>query len=81
MTDLANAIAFATTHCLKWTKVSTFEMVQGTQICDYDSLAGFNTNSVADLSRVLEHFFGNSYFIQVNRGTSSLFHWRVIVGW
>jgi hypothetical protein len=82
MTDSAKAIAFAT-HCLKWTDVSTEESMQGTIICDGTphSILGFNPANTEDLKVVLTQFLGKRYFIQINRGTSSEFHWRVIVGW
>lgn len=79
MTDLAKAIAFAT-HCLKWTDVSTAETMQGTLIVDGATNPSFNPDSAADLEAVLQEFLGKRYLIQINRGTSSLFHWRVIVG-
>lgn len=79
MTDLAKAIAFAT-HCLKWTDVSTAETMQGTLIVDGATNPSFNPDSAEDLEAVLQEFLGKRYLIQINRGTSSLFHWRVIVG-
>ena len=79
MTDLAKAIAFAT-HCLKWTDVSTAETMRGTLIVDGATNPSFNPDSAADLEAVLQEFLGKRYLIQINRGTSSLFHWRVIVG-
>ena len=79
MTDTAKAIAFAT-HCLKWTDVWIAENMQGTLICESGSDRQFNPDSAADIESVLQEFLGNRYFIQINRGTSSLFHWRVIVG-
>jgi len=82
MTDIAKALAFAT-HCLKWTDVSTEESPQGTIICDGTphSILGFNPENTEDLKVVLTQFLGNQYLIQVNRGTSTEFQWRVIVGW
>jgi hypothetical protein len=82
MTDLAKAVAFAT-HCLKWTDVSTAENMRGTLICDdtAGSILSFNPDSTEDLEAVLREFLGKRYFIQINRGTTSLFQWRVIVGW
>jgi hypothetical protein len=79
VTDLAKAIAFAT-HCLKWTDVSTAETMQGTLIVDGATNPSFNPDSAEDLEAVLQEFLGKRYLIQINRGTSSLFHWRVIVG-
>ena len=79
MTELAKAIAFAT-HCLKWTAPREAETTQGRLVCDGDSDRRFNPDSAADLETVLQEFLGKRYFIQINRGTSSLFHWRVMVG-
>jgi hypothetical protein len=79
MTDLAKAIAFAT-HCLKWTPAHTYEDSCGPVVHSGDETV-FHLNDASDLERVLQEFLGNRYFIQINRGTSSLFHWRVIVGW
>jgi hypothetical protein len=78
MTDLAKAMAFAT-HCLKWTDVSAAETMQGTLIVDGGTNPSFNPDSTADLETVLQEFLGKRYLIQINRGTSSLFHWRAIV--
>jgi hypothetical protein len=81
MTDTAKAIAFAT-RCLKWTDVSTAENMRGTLICDgtEGSILSFKLDSAGDLEAVLTEFLGKRYFIQTNRGTTSLFHWSVIVG-
>lgn len=79
MTDIAKAIGFAT-HCLKWTDPREAETMNGTLVCDRDSDRQFNFDSATDLERVLQEFLGKRYFIQINRGTSCLFHWRVIVG-
>lgn len=79
MTDIAKAIGFAT-HCLKWTAPRKAETIQGRLVCDGDSDRQFNPDSATDLERVLQEFLGKRYFIQINRGTSSLFHWRVVVG-
>jgi hypothetical protein len=79
MTDIAKAIAFAT-HCLKWIDPRKAETMQGRLVCDRDSDQQFNLDSPTDLERVLQEFLGKRYFIQINRGTSCLFHWRVIVG-
>jgi len=77
MTDLAKAIAFAI-HCLKWTDVSLAGYTN--RICDGGSERDFDPGSVTELERGLQEFLGNRCYIQINRGTSSLFHWRVIVG-
>jgi hypothetical protein len=76
MTDLAKAIAFAT-YCLKWTDVRT-EEADGVVACD--SGGRFHINGAAALEYFLQQFLGKRYFIQINRGTTDLFHWRVIVG-
>jgi hypothetical protein len=76
MTDTAKAVAFATS-CLKWTDVAAKNEVF---VCDGMSDAAFNIDIAADLEAVLQEFLGKRYFIQINRGTGSLFHWRVIVG-
>ncbi len=82
MTDLAKAIAFAE-HCLGWTKVyADHKPPRDTFICDGGgSDRAFHLDSVYRLSSVLQEFLGKRYFIQINRGTTSLFQWRVIVGW
>ena len=54
--------------------------MQGRLVCDRDSDRQFNPDSTTDLERVLQEFLGKRYFIQINRGTSCLFHWRVIIG-
>jgi hypothetical protein len=80
MTDLAKAIAFAT-HCLKWTHAFLEEEEGCLFVCDRGSDRSFDRRSANDLEAVVQEFLGNRYFIQINRGTSSLFRWRVIVGW
>jgi hypothetical protein len=79
MTDLAKAIAFAT-HCLKWTDVSTILTMQGRLVVDGGTNPSLNPDSAEDLEAVLTEFLGKRYFIQINRGTNSLFQWCVIVG-
>lgn len=37
-------------------------------------------DSFADLNGALYQFLGDRFFIQINRGTTSLFKWSVIVG-
>jgi hypothetical protein len=78
MTDIAKAIAFAE-HCLKWDAAHAYEDSRGVVVHSSDD-AVFYINDSSDLERVLTEFLGNRYFIQINRGTGSLFHWRVIVG-
>jgi len=82
VTDLAKAIAFAT-QCLKWSDVSTAEYMRGRLICDGTpgSILTFNLDSAENPEAVLQEYLGNRYYIQVNRGTTSVFHWRVSVGW
>jgi hypothetical protein len=81
MSDIAKATGFATS-CLKWPKVLTAENSDAALVCDGTpgSILSFNPDSAEDLQAVLTEFLGNRYFIQINRGTTSLFHWRVIVG-
>jgi hypothetical protein len=81
MTDPAKALLFATA-CLKWPDVVISEHGPRTLICDgtEGSLLSFDLDSADDLQAVLQEFLGNRYLIQINRGTGTLFHWRVIVG-
>jgi hypothetical protein len=79
MTDIAKAIAFATS-CLKWTSVSTEQTPQGTLVRDGGSNRTFNPDDLTDLQHILEEFLGDRFFIQVGRNRTSLFHWEVIVG-
>jgi hypothetical protein len=79
MTALVKAVAFAT-HCLKWTAVSTAETAHGAIVRDGGSERSFNAGSAGDIQKVLAEFLGNRYFIQINRGKTSLFQWQVIVG-
>ena len=80
MTDLAKALAFAT-QCMKWKNAQVVDYITGMVICDGLSARDFKPSNAIDLERILQEFLGNRYFIQINRGTSSFFHWRVIVGW
>src|SRR6266700_3578689 len=82
MTDTAKAVAFAT-HCLKWKDVWADEDQQdyAFYVCEGNSERFFDLHSAYDLESVLQEFLGTRYFIQINRGTNSLFHWRVIIGW
>lgn len=75
MTDLAKAIAFAT-QCLGYRYASAC----GKVVRETASDRAFAADSASDLERVLQQFLGTRYFIQVNRGTSSLFYWRAIIG-
>jgi hypothetical protein len=79
MTAPAKAVAFAT-HCLKWTAVSTAETAHGAIVRDGGSERSFDAGSAGDIQKVLAEFLGNRYFIQINRGKTSLFQWQVIVG-
>lgn len=79
MTELAKAIAFAT-HCLRWPDVKSIFNGRGTLIYRGDTKIGFFLDNAAELESVLQEFLGKRFFIQANRGTSSLFHWRAIVG-
>jgi hypothetical protein len=58
-------------------------------IAEGNQMAGFRRewtevtlyiNDAPDLEPVLTEILGHRYFIQINRGTGSLFQWRVIVG-
>ena len=65
---------------LKWTRAEVVEYSISQVICDGNSAREFNPNSAADLERALQEFPGKRFFIQINRGFTGLFHWRVIVG-
>ena len=82
MTDIKKALAFAVT-CLKWEEVTAQESMRDVRLRDGrpGSTLSFTLDSAQDLQAVLQEFLGRKYFIQVNRGTSSLFHWCVIVGY
>lgn len=81
MTTLAKALAFAQ-HCLKWEDVSITIARDGTLVCGKreGTADSFDPDSSWQLQEVLQEFLDTRYFIQINRGTGSLFHWRVIVG-
>lgn len=78
MPDINKAIAFAR-ECLKWERPVLF---QGQIIGYLDGLAyySFSPESVYETQALLERFLAKRFFIQINRGTSSLFKWSVIVG-
>ena len=78
MTDLHKAIDFAR-ECLKWPDVAQSCERLGTLIHSSTGI-GFYLNSQPDLNAMLESFLGKRFSIQINRGTSSLFKWHVIVG-
>jgi hypothetical protein len=48
-------------------------------VFDGTSPHGFFLN-VDDVQRVLDIFLAKRFYIQINRGTTSLFRWSVIVG-
>ena len=79
MTTLAKAVAFAE-RCLKWLDVTGDYSGLHTFIWDAERVNGLDLDSADGLQEALQEFLGKKYFIQINRGTSSLFHWRVIVG-
>jgi len=78
MTDIAKALAFAK-ECLKWknAKASTPE---GIYIEDLSLKVIFHIDSAQEIQEKLSLFLGQRLFIQINRGTTSLFKWSVIVG-
>ena len=78
MTDINKAIAFAK-ECLKWEHTKAAEMSDGVEVFDGTSPRGFYLTT-EDIQLVLTEFLGKRFFIQINRGTSSLFKWSVIVG-
>jgi hypothetical protein len=76
MTDVAKALAFAK-ECLKWPHahyIGERSMIHGG-----DELM-FYADDTDNLRHYLESFLAKRYFIQINRGTTSLFKWSVIVG-
>jgi len=81
MTDPAKALAFAR-ECLKFEFPEIFEDDEdGTvSIIGEGDLDAFNFEDAADVQASLEQFLGEHFFIQINRGTTSLFKWSVIVG-
>jgi hypothetical protein len=74
MTDITKALAFAK-ECLKWQHPRTegFSWIS-------DEVDPTRTLDLSDPLLHLEEFLGTRYFIQINRGTTSLFQWSVIVG-
>ena len=78
MTDITKAIAFAK-ECLKWTEPYSF--AAGETVIDH-AVPGrvLSVDSLAAIQSALESFLGQRFSIQINRGTSSLFKWSVIVG-
>jgi hypothetical protein len=76
MTDINKAIAFAK-ECLKWPHAHY--MGERSMIHSGNEHM-FYADDTDNLQHYLETFLGNRFFIQINRGTSSLFQWSVIVG-
>lgn len=80
MTDLAKAIAFAR-HCLKWDDASAASLKAGISRRDTKpSVERFFPNDTVSLTRYLQQFLGERYFIQINRDKTGLFQWQVLVG-
>ena len=78
MTDINKAIAFAT-ECLGWESAcqSCGQVVDmNSNRVDYV----FHHRDISDVQARLETFLGKRYYIQVNRGTSTLFKWTAYVG-
>ena len=76
MTDITKALAFAK-EGLKWESAHHEIDEKGHEyIWNYGTLNHF---SLADIQRVLDTFLAKRYLIQINRGTSTLFKWTVIV--
>ena len=78
MTDINKALAFAK-DCLKWKDAQWETNSRGIEIHDGTSSRGFYLTA-EDIQRVLDTFLAKRYYIQINRGTTSLFRWSVIVG-
>jgi hypothetical protein len=78
MTDFNKALIFAK-ECLKWERPV---MLQERIIGYLDGLRyySFAPNSVHEVHARLDGFLAKRYLIQINRGTSTLFKWTVIVG-
>lgn len=79
MTDINKAIAFAK-ECLKFECTEAFDDDDDKSILGEKDEKVFNFEDAVDIQRTLETFLGNRFFIQINRGTTSLFKWSVIVG-
>jgi hypothetical protein len=77
MTDVNKALAFAK-ECLKWPNPSIHATHKRTVISETSREE--NTLDTAHIQPQLEAFLGNRFFIQINRGTTNLFKWSVIVG-
>jgi hypothetical protein len=81
MTDIKKAMAFAR-ECLKWKTPELYqpEDAHGLLIIGEELGFKFDLASWFDVQSVLEQFLGKRFFIQINRGTSSLFKWTALVG-
>jgi hypothetical protein len=77
MTDINKALAFAR-ECLKWER----PQLHHTGLFVFDPIHDVTLyfDSISDVQTRLETFLSKRFFIQINRGTSSLFQWKVIVG-
>ncbi len=78
MTDVNKALAFAK-ECLNWQNVQHVGTGRDIEVFDGVSSRGFFLTT-GDVQRVLDTFLAKHYLIQINRGTSTLFKWTVIVG-
>ncbi|WP_263353328.1 hypothetical protein [Acidicapsa acidisoli] len=78
MTDINKAIAFAK-ECLKWDDpLSVVTVYHPHVIIDQRNIE--RTFVPALVGSSLDGFLGKRFFIQINRGTTSLFKWRVMIG-
>ena len=78
MTDINKALAFAK-ECLKWKHTQHVGTDRDLEVFDGVSARGFFL-TIEDVQRVFDEFLAKRYLIQINRGTSTLFKWTVIVG-
>jgi hypothetical protein len=76
MTDINKALAFAK-ECLGWKK----PVLHGIRVIDDIDIPypNFDPDSAYEIQSVLDTFLAKRYLIQINRGTSTLFKWTVIV--
>jgi hypothetical protein len=80
MTDLAKAVAFAK-HCLKWHDAFAVSLQEGVVRADTRASTGhLLPNDTDSVTRYLQEFLGERYYIQINRDKTGLFQWQVIVG-
>jgi hypothetical protein len=75
MTDRAKALAFAK-ECLKWPEATEAHHV----LTRASAGESFDIDNAAEIQGRIEQFLGERFFIQINRSTTSLFKWTVIVG-